>query len=208
MRWISLLFVSTQLFAVSDTFLLAEILVNTTRELEELERLITKTQQHTKKLTSLADTVDDYSYRVQRLKAWAQDLKDLASDDPKDLSEVNHLIRQIRIVEEDSKRIYKDYAIKIYKNKREGNKFDQIAVNQHLNAKRYRSQALRKQANTSASMQQVAQNTATMAYEQAKTNQMIALQNKKIAELYEVVLREEKERYAKKVRVQELYSEK
>lgn len=209
MQWFNLIliFISFNAFAVSDSFLLAEIVVNTARELEELEELIAKTQKHTEKLSQFADTIDDYSYRAQRLKTWAEDIKALSDENPKDLAEINSLLRQIRMIEEDTKRIYMDYSRREFENKHEIRKYQKISKNQQRNTRKYRSQALRKQRNSADSMQQVAQNTATMAYEQSKTNQMMAEQNIKISKIYDVVLEKEKRILEKETRIKNKYQE-
>jgi hypothetical protein len=54
-------------------------------------------------------------------------------------------------------------------------------------------------------MQQVAQNTAPMAYEQSKSNQLIAMQNDKLAKIYKVVLEDEKRQQERKLRINSKY---
>ena len=133
---------SFKTFAVTEAFLLAEIVVNTARELEELEQLISQTQKHTQKLSEFADTIDDYSYRAERLKSWAEDLKDLNGENPKDLSEMNSLIRQIRLIEEDTSRLYVEYARKSIRNKMDIKRYKRIERGQKKNTRNYQKQAL------------------------------------------------------------------
>ena len=198
--------ISVKSFAVEDVIFLAEIVSNTAQEIAELEKLINETTKHTKKLSEFADTIDDYSYRAERLKAWSDDLRDLSGEDTKGLEEINSLLRQIRMIEEDTERLYYEYAKRHRKSEHDTEKYKRIARKQLKNSRDYKKQALRAQRNSADSMQQVAQNTATIAYEQSKSNRLIAEQNEKITQIHSLALEKEKRELEKKSRINNKYN--
>lgn len=192
-------------FALSDTFQLAQIATNTAREIAELERILTEAQKHTQQLSNMADAVDNVQWRAQRLQSWAEDIKMLKENDPQDLAEINSLIKQIKVIKKDADELYYDYSAKSIKNKFSQKKIKRQKQKQIRNMNHYKNDGLRRQKNSGQSMQQVAQNTSAIAYEQAKSNKLMLELLEQQSKIYQLQLENEKRHSAKEALVDAAY---
>jgi hypothetical protein len=73
-----------------------ELVTTTASQLNELERLVTNTQKHTRKLEEYNNLAQDYHFRLMRMEQIAGELGSLTSMDPKNLGDINSLIGDLK----------------------------------------------------------------------------------------------------------------
>lgn len=185
-------------YAVTDTAILAEILVNTTREIEQLEYIITESRKHTEKIASIADEVDDKRYRLERLRNWTEDAKEIFRNDPTTLEELNYILSDIKSLSEDVNSLAKKYAKKEAVSQRYQEQFKDDLKHQEKDHYKHIKKSRFKARNSSETLNKIDHNTEAALIELSKQNRNLIIQNQRLEELVQLMqAREKRENLAK-----------
>ena len=93
---IKLCFASTLFAPDSDTALLLEMLVTTTAQLNELERLTTHSEALSGDLKKYNEVIVDHWYRAQRVAIIVEKMSTLSSKKPKNIDQLNNSLHELK----------------------------------------------------------------------------------------------------------------
>ncbi len=96
-----------------ENITLGKILVTTIKELNELEKLVSNAEKYTKKITEYNELVQDHLFKAQRIKLLAKEMTEKRQI--KNLSDVNHNIREIDSTIENIQGLMNEYNKNIFR---------------------------------------------------------------------------------------------
>jgi hypothetical protein len=192
---------------VSEKLALFQIVSNTAFQINELEELVSNTENYTKVLRETAEIAEDKIYLAERIELWADDMKYLFDKDEKGLERINSSIRNLKMQKEELIRIYSKLEFKKRKN--------QLAIKQEQNEiKRnskalnsYKRSALRNPRKSSEALKKISQHTGASAYETAKTNLLVTKTNIELKKINNTLIAREQRELKEKILSSRIYGE-
>lgn len=169
----SSLLASTLLAPDSDTAALYQILSTSISQLNEMEKLVSKSEKYTSKIQDYNELVEDQLDRARRIKEYAEFQVYLLQAKPENLAEVNDLIRELSSSIEDLESLKKEYQMVVIESDLNQDNAKTNSKELQKNTHNLKKQAMQSRSQLKGATEQIRINTANTAIETSKTNEIL-----------------------------------
>jgi hypothetical protein len=197
---------TSNIHGVTEAMFYYQMISHQLKELSTLGELLVEANKFSEGINDLVEQVDQKLYASQSAILWAEDFKVIFQENPKDIKDVNEMIRALKDKREDVKELW----VKLQRDKQKNASHERQYLQQKKQAKKSTSQykiwAQRNRGSSAVSMTHTAQHTGAQVYEQSKTNLHLIEIKSKLSDMYEIMADERSDSLKERNRKNKFYN--